>query len=89
MVKVILVGPGAEKDRRAAVQKKIQALSFCMEATRFAHGAVVGDPSFAHTSVVSLCACGYGESIRIVKGIRKELYAQVSESRKARKAAKR
>lgn len=86
-VTAILVGPGAERDRRTTIQKKIQALSFCLMTTSDMHGSVIGDPSFDHTTEPSRCKCGYGESIRIVRAIRKELYAQVSESRKARKAS--
>lgn len=76
-------------EKRATIQKKIQALSFCIDSTRGAHGAVIGDPSFPHTPEPGRCRCGYGEAIRITKAIRQELYAQISESRKARKTAKR
>lgn len=71
------------------IQQKIQALTFCLEATTFAHGSVVGDPSFIHNIEPSKCLCQYGEAIRFVRAIRKEMYARVSESRKARKLVKK
>lgn len=70
------------------IQQKIRALSFVLDATRFAHGAVVGNPAFAHTTEPDHCKCEHGESIRFVRSIRKELYARVSESRKARTTAR-
>jgi hypothetical protein len=68
------------------IQQKIQALTFCLEAAVTMHGSVTGDD---HTAEPSKCLCQYGEAIRFVRVIRKELYARVSESRKARKLVKK
>lgn len=68
------------KTEEPTIQQKIQALSFCIAATTDAHDA-------SHTTEAGQCTCAYGSSIRIVKLIRKTLYAQISESRKAKKAA--
>lgn len=88
-ITVITVGPGVERDKRTTIQTKIQALSFALEALRCEHATAPRNPSFDHMTEPGRCKCGYGETIRIVKAIRQELYAQISESRKARKAAKR
>jgi hypothetical protein len=71
------------------IQQKIQALSFCLDRTSTMHGSVTGDPEFDHDAEPGKCACGYGDAIRVVRAVRKELYKQVSESRKARKAVGR
>lgn len=63
------------------IQQKIQALSFCLEATKTLHGSVTDKD---HMAEASRCSCEHGEVIRHVRWMRKELYAQISESRKAR-----
>jgi hypothetical protein len=66
------------------VQQKIKALSNAIWALEAEHGSAPRDASFPHDAEPRKCACECGASIRAVRTVRRDLYARISESRKAR-----
>jgi hypothetical protein len=55
---------------------RIAVLNSAIDFTQFMHGSVVGDPAFPHTIDPSQCGCQYGETIRGLRIIRKEVYRE-------------
>jgi hypothetical protein len=65
------------------LQQKIQALSFCIQKTYDMHGSVTGQEH--KCAEPARCGCEYGDSIRVLKYIRRGMYTQISRSRSAKK----
>lgn len=64
-----------KKETKLTIRTKgqLRALRVAVNTMKFMHGSVVGDRSFPHEAKPAKCACGYGESIRILTALRKEL----------------
>ncbi len=65
-------------------RQKVAAINFAIEAVRFAHGGMLGEPHHEHSVDAARCGCAYGESIRGLKAARRDAYVAIQKGKVTR-----